>query len=236
MRGSIRKDVTRKEGTTWSVVFDVGVDPATGKRQRRRKRGFKTKMEAEKYLAEQLRAIESGTYIKPSRMTFGQYLDYWLDNYARVNVRSKTYEVYCVIARRHVTPVLGGILLTKLQPIHLQKYYTAKQDEGLSAQTVRHHHRLISKALNDAVKWQLIPRNVSLAVTPPKPRKVEMVTLDVDQIGKLLDAAKGSQYHRNRLSWSGRFGRLSKRPVFRRYVFTISGILMRRCCSSKVYI
>lgn len=153
MRGSIRKDVTRKEGTTWSVVFDVGVDPATGKRQRRRKRGFKTKKEAEKYLAEQLHAIESGTYIKPSRMTFGQYLDYWLDNYARVNVTPKTYEVYCVIARRHVTPVLGGILLTKLQPIHLQQYYTAKQDEGLSAQTVRHHHRLISKALNDAVKW-----------------------------------------------------------------------------------
>ncbi|MCM2534960.1 Arm DNA-binding domain-containing protein [Neobacillus pocheonensis] len=60
MRGSIKKD-----GNSWNVVFDLGKDPVTGKRKQKRKRGFKTKKEAEKYINEQLNAIDKGTYFEP---------------------------------------------------------------------------------------------------------------------------------------------------------------------------
>ena len=127
-------------------------------RKQKKKGGFKTKREAEKFLAEQLTSLEKGLYIEPSTMTFGEYLNYWLDNYARPNASPKTYEGYESMIRAHISPALGRIELSKLLPLHLQNYYTNKLQEGrtdgsggLSAQTVRHHHRLISKALTDAV-------------------------------------------------------------------------------------
>jgi integrase len=66
---------------------------------------------------------------------------------------------------------------------------------GLSAQSVKHHHRLIFKVLKDAVKWHLIVRNVAEAVTPPKTRKVEMATWDNEQVKIFLDVSKDSSYY-----------------------------------------
>ncbi|MEY2194769.1 site-specific integrase [Neobacillus sp. BF23-41] len=60
---------------------------------------------------------------------------------------------------------------------------------------MKHHHRLIFKALIDAVKWHLIVRNVAEAVTPPKTRKVEMKTWDNEQVKIFLDVSKDSSYY-----------------------------------------
>ena len=196
MRGSIKKD-----GSTWNVVFDLGKDPITGKRKQKRKRGFKTKKEAEKYLNEQLNSLDKGTYFEPSEMTLSDYLDYWLENYAKLTTANKTYEGYSYIIRQHLKPSLGNIKLSKLQPSHLQEYYAQKlingkiEGGGLSPQSVKHHHRLISKTLKDAVKWQLIVRNVAEAVTPPKTKKVEMQTWDEEQVKTFLQVAKDSYYY-----------------------------------------
>ena len=195
MRGSIKKD-----GNSWNVVFDLGKDPVTGKRKQKRKRGFKTKKEAEKYINEQLNAIDKGTYFEPSEISLTEYLDYWLDNHAKPNTAQRTYENYQYMINVHLKPVLGHINISKLQPSHLQEYYAQKlsngkiDEGGLSAQSVKHHHRLIFKALKDAVKWQLIVRNVAEAVTPPKTRKVEMQTGDNEQVRTFLDVSKDSTY------------------------------------------
>lgn len=41
----------------------------------------------------------------------------------------------------------------------------------LSAQTFKHHYRLLSKALNDAVDWEFLNKNVAQKAKPPKPKK-----------------------------------------------------------------
>ncbi len=196
MRGSIKKD-----NNNWNVVFDLGKDPITGKRKQKRKRGFKTKKEAEKYMTEQLNAIDKGTYFEPSEMTLSEYLDYWVENHAKPNTAKRTYENYQYMINLHLKPILGHIKISKLQPSHLQEYYAQKLSNGktdkggLSAQSVKHHHRLIFKALKDAVKWQLIVRNVAEAVTPPKTRKVEMQTWDNEQVKTFLNVSKDSPYY-----------------------------------------
>jgi integrase len=206
MRGSIKKEEkVSKDGKkvkSYYVVFELGRDPITGKRKQKKKRGFKTSKEAEKYLTEQLNAIDKGTYIEANKMSFGEYLDYWLKNYAEPNTAPKTFEGYDYIINTHIKPLLGQIELYKLQPLHLQEYYTLKMEDGrtdgnggLSAQSVKHHHRLISKAVRDAVKWQFVIRNVAEAVNPPKPKKQEMKTLEGEQIAVLLNTAKSSQYY-----------------------------------------
>ena len=194
MRGSVNKD-----GSSWYVIYDIKT--ATGERKQKKKRGFKTKKEAEKYLSEQLTAIDKGTYFEPSEMTFSEYLDYWIENYAKPNTAQRTLENYQYMITQHIKPDLGQINISKLQPAHLQKYYVEKLKKGkvdgggLSATSVKQHHRLIFKALKDAVKWQLLVRNVAEAVKPPKTKKVEMKTWNDEQVKSFLEAAKGSQYY-----------------------------------------
>ncbi len=67
-----------------------------------------------------------------------------------------------------------------MHPSHLQEYYSQKlvngkiDGQGLSASSVKHHHRLIHKVLKDAVKSQFLARNIAEAVTQPKKKKMEM--------------------------------------------------------------
>jgi integrase len=196
MRGTIKK-----EGNSWFVLFDLGKDPITKKRKQKKKRGFKTKKEAEKYLSEQLNAVEKGTYFEPSEMTFSEYLDYWLKTYAKPNTSQRTFENYYYMINQHIKSSLGNIQISKLQPAHIQEYYAQKLENGkkygggLSAQSVKHHHRLIFKTLKDAVKWQLLIRNIAEAVTPPKTTKVEMKTWDNEQVKSFLMESRASPYY-----------------------------------------
>jgi integrase len=83
--------------------------------------------------------------------------------------------------------------LKKLTPAHVQGLYRAKLDEGLAPRTVEYIHTTLNKALGQAVRWQLIPRNVAEAVTAPRQRKKEMLTLDREQTRRLLEAARGDR-------------------------------------------
>jgi integrase len=184
-----------KEGSTWFYLLELGKD-ANGKRKRKKKRGFKTKREAQKALAELETLFNKGVFIDNDQTTFAEFISFWLENYAKTNVSPKTYEGYYFMIKNHIKPCLGGVKLANLSSLHLQKYYSEKMNGGLSAQTVKHHHRLISKILTDAVKWQKVIRNVAITVDAPKPKKVEMVTLDANQVSDLFKVAKEStQYY-----------------------------------------
>lgn len=61
---------------------------------------------------------------------------------------------------------------------------------GLSNRTVQHHHRVLREALNHAVKWQLLKRNVADAVEAPKQKRPEILALDFDEADKFLSVAE----------------------------------------------
>src|SRR6266481_7063241 len=117
---------------------------------------------------------------------------------------AKTFERYLGIVHDHLVPELGSIPLQKLQPLHVQACYSKEllqggrkdgRDGGLSAQTVLHHHRVLSEALKQAVRWQLVARNVCDAVEPPRPEFREKVALEEAHTAWLLDAALGTRLH-----------------------------------------
>jgi integrase len=83
--------------------------------------------------------------------------------------------------------------LEKLTILQLEKLYRQKLGEGLSARRVRYIHATIRKALKDAVRLQLLPRNVADAAIPPKATKSKVKPLTQDQLRTLLDAAKGDK-------------------------------------------
>ncbi|MDF9761605.1 hypothetical protein OKW24_003378 [Peribacillus simplex] len=64
MKGSIKKD---KKTGKYFYVIDMGIDPLTGKRTQKKKRGFNTKKEAEHALSEFLNDVRLGNYVEPDR-------------------------------------------------------------------------------------------------------------------------------------------------------------------------
>ena len=66
---------------------------------------------------------------------------------------------------------------------------------GLSAQTVVHFHRILHKALEQAVKWQLVARNVCDAVDVPRPQRHEMKALTEEETTRLLTAARETRLY-----------------------------------------
>ena len=189
MRGHLRKRGER----SWSVVVDIGHDLTTGKR-RQKWIGVKgTKRDAERKLAEVIRGLDVGSYVEPSRLTLGDYLDQWLADYVETSVRPRTAAGYRGLVGV-VQKSLGQVRLTDLSPQAVQRYYAKLLESGLSAHTVLHYHRLLSQALKQAVKWELLPRNVMDRVTPPKKVRPDFKILDMADVERLLTGAAGTDY------------------------------------------
>lgn len=198
MKGHIKK---RSRGS-WTLWVDLGHDPETGKRKQQTLTVRGSKKDAEKELRAVLTRIEGGAYVKPAKMTVGEYLEQWLQGYVSSNVGPRTRERYVEIVHAHLIPALGSIPLIALRPQHIQTYYgkaleSGRRDGngGLSAQTVKHHHRVLYEALKHAVKHGTLIRNVAEAVDPPRPEHKEMVTLAPEQINKLLEAVCDTPYY-----------------------------------------
>ncbi len=194
MKGHIRQRGKR----SWAVVLDLGRD-ADGRRRQRWHTVHGTKKDAQRELARLLHELNTGAYVEPARMSVGEYLERWLADYAKNSVAAKTFERYAEIVRVNLKPALGHLPLPKLQPLHIQSYYSKALSEGrrdgrggLSAQTVLHHHRVLHVALAQAVRWQLLSRNPADAVQPPRAAKTEMRALTEDETAKLLRAAAWS--------------------------------------------
>ncbi len=136
----------------------------------------------------------TGTLVKPNKLTVAAYLERWLSEYAKSSLSPRSYERYRDLIRQHFVPAFGNIALTQLKAEQLHAHYTTCLEAGLSPMTVRYHHAVIHKALDTALKWGLINRNVADAVDPPPKRRHEMETWDDWEISRFLKAAEDSPY------------------------------------------
>ena len=117
MRGSIYK-----RGRTWTIVYDEGADPVTGKRRQRSRSGFRTKAAAQDALNESLSALNSGSYVTPHRQTVAAFLDEWLET-RRSQLRPSTWATYRRYCDTHIVPRIGSVRLADLDAGHLTAMY-----------------------------------------------------------------------------------------------------------------
>jgi len=190
----MRGHIIKRYKNSYTIVLNLGVDPWTGKRKQQWVSVKGTKKEAERRLSELLHQLDNGTFMKPAKTTLGEFLERWLKDYQH-NLSPRGFERYQGIIQRHLMPGLGSIPLTQLRAEHLQKHYTAKQNDGLSARTVRYHHAVLHVALKTAVQWGLLARNPADAVSPPRAWRTEMQTWNADNITRFLEVAKDSPYY-----------------------------------------
>ena len=110
----------RRRGSTWTVILDVGRDPATGKRRQRWKGGYKTRKAAEAALRELMAEVDQGTYVVRSSVTLADYLTDWLET-VRPRLRPTTWNSYRIAAER-VAKSLGNTLVQSLTPLDVERF------------------------------------------------------------------------------------------------------------------
>ena len=198
-RGTVRqRSKVRKD--SWTIQIYLGVDPVTGKKRYHSEAVKGTKAQAQRRLTELQRQVDTKTYTEPSRLTVGEYLKQWMRDYAESHVSRRTFEGYLGNLERYILPAIGGIALERLSARHIQEMESTllrnggKNGAALSPRTVLQVHRILSKALKDAVKIGILSRNVAEAVEPPRITRFEARTLSWDEIHQFLDNVDGPQY------------------------------------------
>ncbi|HLI06628.1 MAG TPA: tyrosine-type recombinase/integrase [Ktedonobacteraceae bacterium] len=125
-----------------------------------------------------------------SHTTVQEYLENWLEKVHKPTIRLSTYLNYSKLVKNYLVPGLGKIKLQKLTPQQVQSFYSQKLSDGLTAKTVNNIHGVLHVALDNAVKWNILPRNVCDAVTPPRIPRKEQHVLTKQQAHTLLEEVK----------------------------------------------
>lgn len=172
----------RKDGRWEGTYYD-----ATGKRQ---SVYAKTRREAAVRLTEAITAVRAGLNVKPTRETFGQYLERWLRDVKAPEVSPVTLAGYEYRVRRYIVPTLGRLPLRQVQAALIQALYTHLRGQGLGAKSIRHVHVILRMALGQALLWNLVVRNEALGAKPDKPTtKFRGNPLTAEEARKLLVAS-----------------------------------------------
>jgi integrase len=190
MKGSVRKP--RTDGGTWSYRIDAGLDDR-GRRRQREVGGFGTKKAAQTALNEALADTQRGNYSPPSRTTVREFLDEWHEG-ARHELALTAWTNYGQIIRRNINPYLGSKRLTDLSPLDIKRWHgklltDGRQDgQPLAVASVKLAHRILRRALADAVRWNLIVSNPAAATRVPKGETKELTVWSAEEAKRFLDA------------------------------------------------
>jgi integrase len=137
------------------------------------------------------RQVDDGLPPPDDRLTVAQLLDRWFEDVLRHQVARVAHDNYRAVAERHIRPELGRHRVSKLTPAHVDKLMSAKLDAGYSVSTVRRIRAVLSQALDQGVRWGLVPRNVAALTRGPRATRREGRTLTPDQARALLGGLAG---------------------------------------------
>jgi integrase len=188
-----RRITCGKQHGSWSYKVDLPTD--AGRRRQAVKGGFATKRDAEQAMADVMAKAGAGMVALPSRLTVDAYLDQWLVT-VKPTLAPAAWTNYRSCVDLYVRPRLGTVRLGQLTGALISAHYAALLESGgrkgkaLSPTTVRIVHRVLNKALNDAVRDDLLAVNPILKAVPPKRRRYEATIWTAAQAAQFLTAVR----------------------------------------------
>lgn len=196
---------TKGEGTLYqakdkSWVYQYKVDG-----QRKTKR-FQRKADAKAYIealtASATPAVEVRTggqrlTATAEVITLGEWMDRWLEDYARPTIKHSTYCSYELYVRAHIKPQIGGLYMNTLRADDLQSFFNERGKEGnltkkggLAPKTLTNMRNMMHMAFAQAVKNHLMQENLIEGIRLPKASKTEMRVLTREEQRRLMTAAR----------------------------------------------
>lgn len=183
--------IRKRSNGKWAYTISLGIDPLTKKQKQKTKSGFATKKEAISAARKIENQLESGTYVKETKITFEEVSHDWIKVYAQSakvsSVRARSKEM------KHFISVWGPYPLQKITKQIYQKRIV-ELSEKYSRNYVSGIHACGRMIFNYALELELIKTNPTEKVQMPKYQaKVEEIEKREEEI-KFLEKEELAQF------------------------------------------
>ena len=185
-----RGSITQRGDGKYLVRVYLGTD-GQGKRIYSSKTVRGSRADAERMKTQMLREVDTNSYAGPTNTTLTEFLDVWL-NMKEGSVSARTHADYRTRMEKDILPEVGHLKLEKLTSPMLQKVFDKLK--GLrSPRTLQYNRMILRQMLDQAVAWDLIPKNPAANLVIPKQTRKEMSTLTPLQAKQLIQTAVEKQ-------------------------------------------
>ncbi len=186
----------RKDGTiveTWRGRLSVGIDPRT-LRPRRITLYADTRSELATKMARMKSDADRGILPSSERITVEVLLERWVDDVMAARVRATTLSLYRSLIRTHLLPAIGALRLDRLTAQDVAAVLSRMRESRRSERTQALALIILRSAIDQAVRWDLVPRNVARSVDAPRPQRKAMTALSLAQSQRFLRLARGTRF------------------------------------------
>lgn len=180
----------------WTAAVELPPDH-TGRRRRKVIRR-KNKRDALTALRDARKELERAGDLPTASPTVNQWMTLWLDRIAAPRLKPRTLATYRSYTTQHIVPAIGRIRLDKLTPDHVRRVHEHITSRGLSPTTALQAHRILAKALEDAVREGRISQSPTEHMDAPRRAVAVRPALSADDARHLLLSCPPSE----RARWS----------------------------------
>ncbi len=184
--------IYRRADGRWAAAHYVLLP--NGGRSRRAVYG-KTRKEAAAKLADLIAATSAGVPLAVRSWTVAEFAEHWLRHVVAPRLRPATLSSYRETLRLHILPTLGRVRVHELRPAQVRKLLADKTAAGLSPRSVQIIHGTLRTMLAEAVREELVVRNVASIVRPPPVAHVEVKPWSAEEASRFLAASSGHRLH-----------------------------------------
>ncbi len=195
--------ITSRGPKEWQLSWELGKS-STGKRRQKWETFHGTKKDALAYYVARQAELDGGIGADSEHLTMEKLAEHWMADAKTHTVRASTLHSYAYMLRRFILPMLGPIRVDKLTALQCQhaltEWQTMPRKDGhkkkgpMSARTVRYALTVLSMMLDQAVRWQLVNRNVAELVTPPPAKEAETVWWSAEEAAEFLRTASSHMH------------------------------------------
>ena len=158
-----------KRGKVYQYQFEIA--SVNGTRKYINKSGFKTKAEAlEAGNIAYTEYINAGKPFKESKLSYSDYLDYWLDNYCKNNLKYNTVETYKSLINKYIKPKIGKYKISTLTSVALNNFIVEMVNEyDFSREYFKNILKVLKGSFREACNlYGIIKYNPALTIRLPK--------------------------------------------------------------------
>jgi len=188
-RGDGEGHIRQRADGRWEARLSLGY---AGGRRRCKSVFGRIQAEALEKLDTEKAKLRAGLPVTTEPQSLAAFLERWLAETLATRAKPRSLDSFSTIARLHITPVIGRVRLDKLTPQHVAGLLNARR--SLAPQTRVNILTVLKSALAEALRWNLVARNVATLVDAPRIPRPQVRALDTDGARKLLQAAQGHRF------------------------------------------
>lgn len=190
---------TRKRGKTWSYSFEIGKDPASGKRKMKEKGGFESQDAAYDAGVEAYADWKHGNIgITSERVTVNDFFASWIEHVVRPNVTRGTYQQYESRYRTAIAPYVGAMYMQDVKPRDVDRIVRDLAAKGKSHETILNTLTVLKTMMKYAVyPAELIPSNPAASISIPKSAPVKVLerrVISKEEFAAVLESFVGKRH------------------------------------------